>query len=271
MSPLAPGDVIEFSVYGIPELTQKARINSTGVAYLPLLNEVQLAGMTTEAAQKNLEEQLVSGGFLKAPHVNLTVIEYANGISLLGEVARPGVYPVGGARRLYDVIASAGGLTQNAGTVVTISHPSHPDKPEAVTIARDPSKSPEGNVLVSPGDTVVVSKAGVIYVVGEVIQPSGFLMDSDGSFTVLKAIAMAHGLNRDAKKDATKLIRKGPNGLVEIPVPLSKIMSAKASDIELHPDDIVFVPNNAAKTAARRGVDTALSLITGVTLVRATR
>ena len=271
VSPLSPGDVIEFSVYGVPEMTQRVRLNSNGVVYLPLLDEVQLGGLTTEEAQKKLEDQLVSGGFLRAPHVTVTVTEYANGISLLGEVNRPGVYPTGGARRLYDVLAAAGGLTQNAGNLVTISHSKQPDKPETVLISRDPSKSPEGNVLVSPGDTVVVAKAGVIYVVGEVIQPSGFLMDGDGSFTVLKAIAMAHGLSSGAKRDDTKIIRKESTGLVEIPVQLSKIMSAKANDIELMPDDIVFVPTNKAKAAGRRTLDTAISLITGITLVRATR
>lgn len=271
MSPLSPGDVIEFSVYGVPEMTQRARLNSSGVVYLPLLNEVQLGGLTTEEAQKRIEEQLVSGGFLRSPHVNITVTEFANGISLLGEVNRPGVYPTGGARRLYDVLAAAGGVTQNAGTLVTITHAKQPDKPEAVSISRDPSKAPESNVMISPGDTVVVAKAGVIYVVGEVIQPSGFLMDGDGSFTVLKAIAMARGLSSSAKRDNTKIIRKQGTGLVEIPVQLSKIMSAKTKDIELFPDDIVFVPSNQAKAAGRRTLDAAISLITGVTMVRATR
>ena len=271
VSPLSPGDVIDFSVYGVPEMAQRVRLNSKGVVYLPLLDQVELGGLTTEEAQKKLEEQLVSGGFLRAPHVTVTVAEYANGISLLGEVNRPGVYPTGGARRLYDVFAAAGGLTASAGNLVTISHSKQPDKSETVLISRDPSKSPEGNVLVSPGDTVVVAKAGIIYVVGEVIQPSGFLMDGDGSFTVLKAIAMAHGLSSTAKRDNVKIIRKEAKGLTEIPVPLSKIMSAKANDIELLPDDIVFVPSNAAKAAGRRTLDTAISLITGVTMIRATR
>lgn len=271
MGPLCPGDMIEFSVYGVPEMTQRVRLNSEGVVYLPLLNDVKLGGLNTEEAQKKLEDLLVSGGFLRSPHVSVTVTEYANGISLLGEVLRPGVYPTGGARRLYDVIAAAGGLTQNAGTLVTISHPQHPDKPEAVTISRDPSKAPDGNVLISPGDTVVVGKAGVIYVVGEVVQPSGFIMDGEGSFTVLKAIAMAKGVSRSAKLNATKVIRKNDKGFIEIPVPLSKIMSAKADDIVLKPDDIVFVPTNVAKNAAARTLQTALSMVTSVVVVRSTQ
>lgn len=267
--PLTPGDVIEFSVYGVPEMTQRVRLNSAGSVYLPLLNEVQLGGLTPEESQKKLEGLLVDGGFLRAPHVSITVTEYAHGISILGEVSRPGVYPSGGARHLYDVLAAAGGLTPNAGTLVTISHAQAPDKPDAVTISRDPSKAPQGNVLVSPGDTVVVSKAGVVYVVGEVVAPAGFILDSDQPMTVLKVIAMARGVNKGAKLDGTKVIRKNDKGFVEIPVPLSKIMSAKANDVEVRPDDIIFVPSSIAKGAARRGLETALSLVTSLTVIRA--
>jgi len=271
MSPLSAGDVIDYTVYGVPEMTQRTRLNSAGVVYLPLLDEVHLSGMTTEQAQKKLEDLLVSGGFLKNPHVSLAIVEYANGISLLGEVVKPGVYPVSGARRLYDLLAAAGGLTPSAGSQVNITHKDSTEKPQMVIVSKDPSKSMDGNVLVMPGDTVVVGKAPVVYVVGEVVTPSGFLLDGTESLTVLKAIAMAHGTVHGARLDGTKVIRKNDKGFIEIPVPLSKIMSAKADDVELQADDIVFVPTSAAKNAARKTLETALSLATGVTLVRASR
>jgi polysaccharide biosynthesis/export protein len=269
-SPLTPGDVIDIAVFGVPEMTQRVRLNTTGSVYLPLLNEVQLSGLTPEAAQKKLDQALLDGGFLRSPHVSVTVTEYAHGISILGEVARPGVYPSGGARHLYDVLAAAGGLTQNAGSLVTISHSEHPDTSEAVNISRDPSKAPEANVLISPGDTVVVSKAGVVYVVGEVLNPAGFIMDSDQPMTVLKLVAMAHGANRTAKLNGTKLIRKSDKGFVEIPVPLGDIMRAKVKDVEVRPDDIVFVPNSVAKGAAKRTLDVALGMITSLSVIHAT-
>lgn len=271
MSPLSPGDLIDYSVYGVPEMTQRTRLNSSGVVYLPLLDEVHLSGMTTEQAQKKLEDLLVSGGFLRNPHVSVAVVEYANGISLLGEVAKPGVYPVSGARRLYDLLAAAGGMTPSAGSQVNITHKDSADQPQTVTVSKDPAKSMDGNVLVMPGDTVVVGKAPVVYVVGEVVTPSGFLLDGTESLTVLKAIAMAHGTVHGARLDGTKVIRKNDKGFVEIPVPLSKIMSAKANDVELQANDIVFVPTSATKNAARKTLETAISLATGVTLVRASR
>ncbi|HEU5403921.1 MAG TPA: polysaccharide biosynthesis/export family protein [Terriglobales bacterium] len=271
MGPLSAGDLIDYSVYGVPEMTQRARLDSAGNAYLPLLGSVPLAGLTAEQAQKKLEDLLVSGGFLRNPHVTISVAEYANGISLLGEVAKPGVYPVAGPRRLYDVLAAAGGLTQNAGNKVTITPKDTTKSAAIVTISRDPSKSSEGNILVNPGDTVIVAKAEIVYVVGEVVTPSGFMLDGSEPLTVLQVIAMAHGANHDAKLDKTRIIRKTDKGRTEIPVQLSKIMSAKEKDIPLQADDIVFVPSSAAKSAARRTMDTAIQLATGVTLIRATR
>jgi len=271
MGPLSAGDIIDYSVYGVPEMTQRAHIDSAGNAYLPLLGSISLAGLTAEQAQKKLEDLLVAGGFLRNPHVTISVAEYANGISVLGEVARPGVYPVAGARRLYDVLAAAGGLTGSAGSKITVTPKDSTKATEVVNISKDPSKSSEGNVLVNPGDTVMVPKAEIVYVVGEVVSPSGFMLDGSRPFTVLQAIAMAHGTSRDAKLDKTRIIRKTDQGRTEIAVQLSKIMSAKEKDIPLQPDDIVFVPSSAARSAARRTMDTAIQLATGVTLIRASR
>lgn len=271
MGPLSAGDLIDYSVYGVPEMTQRIRIDGAGNVYLPLLGNVPLAGLTLEQAQKKLEDLLVSGGFLRNPHVTVSVAEFANGISLLGEVGHPGIYPVAGPRRLYDVLAAAGGLTANAGNKVTITPKNSSNATEVVRIARDPSKSAEGNVLVNPGDTVIVSKADVVYVVGEVVNPSGFMLDGAEPLTVLQVVAMAHGTSHDAKLDKTRIIRKSDQGRIEIPVVLSKIMTAKAKDIPLQADDIVFVPSSAAKSAARRSIDTAISLATGVALIHASR
>jgi polysaccharide biosynthesis/export protein len=271
MSPLSAGDLIDYSVYGVPEMAQRTRIDSAGNAYLPLLGSVPLSGLTAEQAQQKLEELLISGGFLRTPHVTVSVAEFANGISLLGEVVKPGVYPVSGARRLYDVLAAAGGLTPNAGNKVTITPKDSSKSAEVVAISKDPAKSAGGNMLVNPGDTVIVSKAEIIYVVGEVVQPSGFMFDGSEPLTVLQVIAMAHGTSHDAKLDKTRIIRKTDKGRTEIPVQLSKIMSAKEKDIQLQPDDIIFVPSSAAKSAARRTMDTAIQLATGVTLIHASR
>jgi polysaccharide export outer membrane protein len=119
------------------------------------------------------------------------------------------------------------------------------------------------NRAVRPGDTIEVSKAGMVYVVGDVKEPTGIIMDNP-HLTVLQAIAMAHGTNSTASLKSTKLIRKATTAPREIPIPLDSILAAKSADLELQPDDIVFVPNSVAKSATRRGLEAILETATGV-------
>ena len=103
-----------------------------------------------------------------------------------------GVYPVLGERRLYDVISAAGGFTDKAGRVVTITRRIKPDAPVTVHLPSNLSDQTDANVAVSPGDTIVVGRAGIVYVVGDVNRPSGFMIE-DNNLTVLKALALAGG------------------------------------------------------------------------------
>ena len=210
---LGIGDLVEVSVYNVPELTTKVRVSNSGDVYLPLIDYVHVAGLTTEEAQALIEKRLTDGGFLKSPHVAVFVNEYASqGASVLGEVTKPGVYPVLGEQRLFDLISAAGGFTERAGRSVTVTHRNQSDKPVTVPLARNITDNPDSNVEVFPGDTVIVRKADIVYVVGDVGRPSGFLMDS-GNLTVLKAIALAGGANRTAKLNSAKILRKGPAGM----------------------------------------------------------
>ena len=126
-----------------------------------------------------------------------------------------------GEQRLLDVISAAGGFTDKAGQSITVTHRNQPDKPVTVPLARNATDNPESNIAVSPGDTILVHKADVVYVVGEVGRPSGFLMDS-GHLTVLQAIALAGGTTRTAKLSGARILRKGPKGMTETPVELKK-------------------------------------------------
>jgi protein involved in polysaccharide export with SLBB domain len=167
-------------------------------------------------------------------------------ISVLGEVQKPGIYPFSGPRRLFDVLSVAGGITSKAGQEVTITHRDHPNDVRTVLLSNDPAKSAEANVEVFPGDTVVVSKAGIVYVVGDVHKPSGLVIEHGTQMTVLKAIAMAEGTNPTAALNGAKLIRKTPAGPQEIPLELKKILASKSPDVELQAEDIIFVPSSAA-------------------------
>jgi polysaccharide biosynthesis/export protein len=259
---LGPGDLVEVGVYGVPELATKARVGNDGSLYLPLIDYVHVAGVSLEEAQKLIEKRLDDGGFVRNPHVTIFVDEYSSqGVSLLGEVGKPGIYPVLGDRRLLDLLSAAGGLTDRAGRKITITHRNQPQKTETVELSRNLTDSPEGNVNVRPGDTIEVHRAPIVYIVGDVGKPSGLLIDN-GTLTVLQAIALAGGPNRTAKLNGTRILRKsnGPNGVVETQVPLKKMLQAKAPDMTLEPNDILFVPVSGAKQIAGRGVEAVLAL-----------
>jgi polysaccharide export outer membrane protein len=256
-SRLGIGDLLDISVYNVPELSTKSRLGSNGDVYLPLIDYVHLAGLTVEEAQALIEKRLSEGGYVKNPHVSLNVDQSASqGVSLLGEVVRPGVYPVIGEPRLLDVVSAAGGFTPSAGQSVTVTHRNQSDRPLTVPLSRKLSDNPVSNIPVSPGDTILVHKADLVYVVGEVSRPSGFLMDSD-SLTVLKAVALAGGTTRTAKLNGARIIRKGPAGMTEIPIELKKMLQAKIVDLPMKADDILFVPSSARKALMARTVDVA--------------
>ena len=181
---------------------------------------------------------------------------------------KPGVYSILGARRLFDVISMAGGMTPKAGAEVVLTHRDQPDQPINITLSSDPSKSALANVPVVPGDSLLVSKAGIVYVVGDVHKPGGFVMENGHNMTVLQAIAMAEGYNPTASLKSAKLIRKTPQGHEELPIELNKILSSSAPDIQLQADDIIFLPNSAAKSATRRALESVLQAATGMAIYR---
>jgi polysaccharide biosynthesis/export protein len=262
---LGIGDLIEVSVYNVPELNTKTRVGDTGNIYLPLIDYVQVAGLTINEAETAIEKRLDQGGFVKNPHVQLFVQEYTSaGASLLGEVAHPGVYPVLGEQRLFNLISAAGGLSEHAGKSVTINRKD--PQPITVLISRNLDDHPESNIPVLPGDTIIVRRADVVYVVGEVVRPSGFLMDG-GHISVLQAVALAGGTSSTAKLGGARIIRKGPSRLTEVPVPLKKLLQAKADDIPMQPDDILFVPTSSKKFFAGRSAEAALQLATAASIV----
>ncbi|MBV9573399.1 MAG: polysaccharide biosynthesis/export family protein [Acidobacteriales bacterium] len=264
---LGPGDLIEVNVYNVPELTTKSRVGSDGNLYLPLIDYVHVGGLTADQAQALIQERLAAGGFVKSPHVSVFVNEYTSqGVNVLGEVARPGVYPALGERRLFNVISAAGGLTEKAGRSITITRRNPADAPIVVPLTRNLVDSPESNVPIFPGDTVVVRKADIVYVVGDVGRPSGFLMDS-GQLTVLQAIALAGGTTRTSKLNGARILHKSAGGMTETEVPLKKILTAKAPDVPLQADDILFVPSSAGRIAAQRSMEAVIQTASALSIV----
>lgn len=268
---LGPGDLVEVNVYGVPDLTTKTRVSNTGELYLPLVNYVHVGDLSVEEAQTVIAKQLESGGFVKDPHVSIFVNEYSSqSVSVLGEVSKPGTYPALGDRNLVDMITAAGGLTERAGRIVTITHRDKPDEVQTVELGRNLTDKPEANVPVAPGDMIDVHRAPIIYVVGDVGRPSGLMVDN-GTLTVLQALALAGGANRTAKLNDARILRKsdGPNGVTETPLKLKKMLEAKAPDVPLQPNDILFVPLSGAKVMAARSFEAAMAITTGLAIYAA--
>lgn len=263
---IGPGDLLEIAVFDTPELSGKLRVSEKGGVTLPLIGELQLAGLTTSQAETLVRNQLVDGDFLKDPQVSVLIDEYATqGVSVMGEVQKPGIYPMLGAKRLFDVISMASGLTPTAGTVVTITHRETPQQPQTLAFRDATGEVATANVELAPGDTVVVQRAGIVYVIGDVGKPGGFVIDRD-QLTVMQSLALAMGVNRTASLKGARLIHRTSQGAQETPLRLDQIMSAKAPDVEVKPGDIVFVPTSAAKSAFKRSLDAIVQTAVGVTI-----
>jgi polysaccharide export outer membrane protein len=263
--PIGSGDLIEIAVFDTPELSGRLRVNDQGDALLPIGGNVHVAGLTAEQAAGMIEARLKKEDILKSPHVSVFIAEYATqGVTVTGEVKSPGVYPLLGPHGLLDLISEAGGVTSTAGKAVSLLHKSDPQKPQIVMLNSAPEAAGEANVPVSPGDTIVVSRAGIVYVVGDVVRPGGFLIENNDRLTVLQSIALAQGANRTAALQRAKVMRKKSADRQEVPVDLKRMLAGKIPDVQVEDGDILFVPSSAAKTATYRGVEGALGAIGAV-------
>ncbi len=266
---LGPGDLLEVGVYNVPELSTKARVGNSGDVYLPLVDYVHVGDLTLEEAQALIEKRLEDGGFVRNAHVTIFLDESAaQGVTILGEVARPGIYQAIGDRRLYDLISAAGGFAPAAGRKVSVIRQHSQTGPITVNLPRNLADDLEDNIEIMPGDTITVPRAPIIYVVGDVARPAGLLVDN-GSLTVLQALALAGGTNHTAKMGGVCIIRKGPAGMTETKVPLKKMLEAKAPDVTLQADDILFIPLSGVRVAAGKGFEAAISAATGVAILAA--
>ncbi|HLW85811.1 MAG TPA: polysaccharide biosynthesis/export family protein [Candidatus Sulfotelmatobacter sp.] len=262
---LGGGDLIEVNVYNVPELSTKARIGNSGDVYLPLIDYVHVGELSVDEAQTLIEKRLADGGFVRNPHVTIFVDESASqGVTLLGEVTKPGIYPDLGDHKLYEIISEAGGFSPSAARKVSIFHRNQAQAIQ-LNLPRNLGDDLTNNVEVLPGDTVVVPRAPIIYVVGDVGRPSGLLVDN-GTLTVLQALALAGGTNHTAKMSAVRIIHKAPSGMTETRVPLKKMLEAKAPDVTLQADDILFVPVSGGRVLAGKTLDAAMAAATAVSI-----
>jgi polysaccharide export outer membrane protein len=246
---IGPGDDVEITVYGAPDLSGHTRVSAEGNISMPLIDYIRIAGLSSSEAESVIEAKLRENNFVNDPHVAVFVKEYnSSGISVAGEVAKPGFYSALGPHRLFDVLQAAGGPTDKAANMVTISHRDQKDT-TTVHISKDPAEMATSNVELQPGDTVVVPRAGIVYVLGEVTRPGGYVLNSTGGITVLQVVAVAAGPTRMASPGKTRLLRRTENGFQEQKIDLKKLLRGKTHDVSVRDQDILFIPGSTLKEA----------------------
>jgi polysaccharide biosynthesis/export protein len=260
---LDAGDLLEITTFDTPELSGKFRVDSRGEISLPIGGTVRVRGLTPEQAGMAVQRFYRDRDILKNPHVTVLVLEYATqGVSVLGEVKTPGIYPMAGAHGVLDFVSMAGGLTPNASKSVSITHRAPPWDTVTVNLANAQGDEMQNDVAVLPGDRIVVLRAGVVYVIGDVGKPGGYLIEGKGPLTVVQALALAQGVNHTAKANGS-LIRNTPSGRTETQLALNKILANQAPDPKLQDGDIVYVPLSGAKEWTSKGVSAALQMAVG--------
>jgi polysaccharide export outer membrane protein len=270
-APIGPGDFLEIAEYHTPEFHSTVRVSVAGTVTLPLIGEVKLAGMDEQAAARAIEAALLAKGMLLHPLVSVLVTAYVGqDVSVLGEVTHPGVYPYTVHHRLLDLISAASGLSVNAGRLVNVFHQGDPKMAHAVVL--DPGgtdTSSDHNPELSPGDTVQVSRAGLVYVVGDVIRPGGFAVDPVQGLTVVQALSLAWGPSQNAAVGKALLIREQKGGRAMIALNIRRMLRGQDPDQPVQDRDILYVPDSEAKNLLNRTLESAIQSTIGVTIYSA--
>jgi capsular exopolysaccharide synthesis family protein len=249
------GDLLSVSIYDAPELSQEVRVGSGGTVHLSLLGDVNAAGLQPDQLANSIERQLRSRNLIHAPHVSVAVKEFTTqGVTVEGEVKKPGFFTVFSTRSLVDIIALAEGTTSSADTRITIVRHSS-GAIEHVTLSQSNGNDiATSDVRVYPGDRVIVPRAGMAYVLGDVQRPGGYVMHDNGSMSILQAISEAQGTTKIASLKHVILLRKTGTSIKTIPIQLKAIQRGQQPDEQLQSGDILFVPTSGMKSF---GQDTA--------------
>src|SRR6185503_14123883 len=198
----------------------------------------------------------------------------------------PGVHQLGGRRTLMEVLSLAGGIEENAGNAIRITRRTEMGPLPLPNVKLDTTggfyvgevdvrslleaRNPASNIDVLPNDVITVPKGDLVYVIGAVRRPGGFILNQEKQMSVLQALSLAEGLDKLAKADSARILRPGAVGAprVEIRVDVKRILEGNARDITLDPNDILFVPDSKARSASMRALEAAVQMATGVAVWR---
>ena len=232
---LGSGDVIRINVYQNPDLALETRVTEAGIVSYPLLGTIQLGGLSVTAAEKLIADGLRNGNFVKNPQVTIVVVLVrGNQASVLGQVNRPGRYPIEVAdMRLTDLLATAGGTAPGGADIVVVTgtRNGQPFRQEVDLPTLFASGGAGKDFFVINGDTVWVDRQPVVYIYGEVQRPGAMRLERD--MTLLQALATGGGLTARGTDKGIKVHRKGDAGKVQV---IEPVMTDT-----LREGDVVFV------------------------------
>jgi polysaccharide biosynthesis/export protein len=248
---IVPGDLLHVQVFDTPTMDQTARVNDDGSFDLLIGGTVHLASLTLDQATRAVEARLIEAQIMYHPHVLVTSVEHdAQNVTVSGQVARPGPYQLDIPRSVLDAIASSGGLTDVADRHILIQR-GNSGKMVQYFVSNEGDQNAADAPMVFPGDRVIVNRAPVSYVLGDVAKPGGYLtIGNDSKLTVLQIVSQAGGTQPSAVPSHAKLIRPTPGGgYTVIPLQISDMAKGKKPDMLLQPNDIVYIPFSYLRNA----------------------
>lgn len=253
--PIGAGDLVHIQVADTPEMDASPRVTDAGEVPVLGAGNVKVAGLSPSQAAMAIQTRLIQTHYLNHPEVTLTVEQYATqNVSVMGEVKSAGAYAITTPRPVLDILALAGGLTPEADRNISIARQADPDHPLHYYVSNDARDALSKTVLVSPGDTIVVPRAGIVYILGDVNRPGGYVMSNNESqLTLLQAFALAGGATRAAKQKHAHLIRKTPSGYQDTTFSLVDFEVGKRSDIALLPGDVLYLPFSVGRNLVTNG------------------
>ena len=232
---LGAADVIRVTVFQNPELSVETRISEQGVISYPLLGNVALAGLTVSQGEQKIAKALKDGGFVLKPQVSILLLQIRSAlVSVLGQVAKPGRYPIESTNsKVSEIIASAGGVVPGGSDIVTLSgtRNGRPVKLEIDLPAILQAGKTELDVVVANGDILYVDRAPFLYVYGEVQRPGQTRVER--GMTVMQALAASGGLTQRGTERGLRIHRRDPNGNV-------RVIEPKVNDF-VERDDVIYV------------------------------
>jgi polysaccharide biosynthesis/export protein len=279
---LGPGDVIAAWVVGADEFAGKQFVVSpSGFIDFPMAGRVLAAGKTVEQLKADLIEKLKF--YFNDPAVSLSIVDFhSQPVSILGSVKQPGVHQLQGGKSLLEAMSLAGGVTSEASSWAIITRRAEwgpipvpgatKDASGKYYIARislsdvADAKTPQYDIQICPHDVIEVPRARLIYVIGQVSKPGGFVLNDNENISALQALSMAGGSTQYASLKNAKVLRTvpGAHDREHIAVNLHEVIGGNSADVILKPDDILYVPSNLAKNVSLRAIEESINVGTGL-------